>query len=382
VRAPDLSQARRYLDALERGGTFTFQTFSDRDELKIKKSDGKVVDPNAKKGHGTLERDEHAGPLRRLNAKGAGVYVMVNAGDGKGRSAANVVRVRAVFVDTDGAVFPTNLPLRPHIVVQTSPGRWHLYWLVDGLPLSEFPTLQEALAEHYGTDPSVKDLPRVMRLPGFFHCKGEPVMVQLLEAHDHAPYSRADIFTAWPFLAERLEADRALEAEKERQCLEVLRHAAERRANPSADTDDRARAKALLQAHHDTVASAGDGSRHETLKRAAYTLGGYVAGGVLEASDIEDVLSAAAKVCSLPEGETADVIRWGLTKGAEKPLALPDRETGQITFLTNKRAFGEQGSSPNESPWVTQKSDLTNKNTTHIGSSWESHKSPWGKTCQ
>ena len=34
---------------------------------------------------------------------GHGIFVMVNEGDLKGRSAINVIRVRALFVDLDGA---------------------------------------------------------------------------------------------------------------------------------------------------------------------------------------------------------------------------------------------------------------------------------------
>lgn len=334
---PDLEQARRYLLTLASCEPVIFQTFSDRDELKIKRPGKKDYDPNAKVGHGTLETNADATPLEHLNAKGAGVYVMVNTGDGKGRTTENVVRVRALFIDTDGAPLPTDTPLLPHLIVQSSPGRWHLYWLVDGLELADFATLQKALAEHYGTDPSIHDLPRVMRLPGFYHCKAEPVMVQLLEAHDHPAYTPADIFKAWPFLTERLEQERLAEAERERRRADILRRAAERRAQPSTDTSDQARAKKLLQAHHDTVASAGDGSRHETLKRAARALGGYVAGGYLEAHEVEDALRAAAEVCGLPDGEAADVIRWGLDKGAEKPLELPDRGDPQITLLSGKR---------------------------------------------
>jgi hypothetical protein len=276
-----------------------------------------------------------------LNAQGAGVFVMVNAGDGKGRTARNVTRVRALFLDTDGAPFPADLPLMPHLVVESSPGRWHLYWLVNGLELSDFTTLQKGLAEHYDTDPSVHDLPRVMRLPGFFHRKAEPVMVQLLEAHDHPPFSPEDVFRAWPFLTERLEHERQSKAEKERQRAELLKLAAERRATPPDDTDrDRRRALAILAAHHDRVANAGSGTRHETLKESAYVLGGYVGSGYLEAHEIEDVLSAAAEVCGLPDGEAANVIRWGLDKGAEKPL---DLTLEKPHMFDAKPSFGAKG---------------------------------------
>ena len=183
----DISQASAFLDALSNGTPVTFQTF---DDTPAKRPDlPKIL-------HGPLEDvSEH---LTWLNQQGAGIFVMVNEGDGKGRTANNVVRVRALFVDTDGAPYPGNLPLNPHIVVESSPEKWHLYWLVDGLPLGEFSALQKNLAKIYGTDPLVNDLPRVMRLPGFFHCKNEPVMTQLLEVHDHAPYTFAEIQAAFP----------------------------------------------------------------------------------------------------------------------------------------------------------------------------------------
>lgn len=68
----------------------------------------------------------------RLNEQGAGIFVMVNAGDGKGRKRANVRAVRALFVDLDGAPLEpvVNGPIAPHMVTETSLGRWHAFWLV------------------------------------------------------------------------------------------------------------------------------------------------------------------------------------------------------------------------------------------------------------
>lgn len=315
---PDLEQARCYLKVLTGGGVGTFQTFSDRAELKrtVIGKDGKKkqVDSYAQWRHGNFEA--LALHLMRANTKGAGVYVMVNRGDGKGRAAVNVNLVRALFVDTDGAPFPNDLPCKPHLV-------------------EDFAIFQQALAEHYGTDPRVKDLPRCMRVPGFYHRKGKPFMVQLLEVHDHKPYTVAEVSAAWPFLTERLEQVRAQGVEKERRRVEALRRAAERRATPSNETGNRARAERLLQAHHDTVAAAGDGTRHDTLLRAARALGGYVGSGHLDADEVENVLLAAAEVCDLPEAEAAGVIRWGLEKGAEDPLELSDSLTLQV-FANSK----------------------------------------------
>jgi hypothetical protein len=374
---PDLSQTRRFLQVLT-GGDFavTFQTFSDQEELKEKLPNGKLYDPHASWRHGTL--DALALHLTHQNAKGAGIYVMVNRGDGKGRSAESVQLVRALFMDTDGAPYPADLPLQPHLVVQSSPGKWHVYVLVTGVSLAHFAIYQQALAERYGTDPSVKDLPRVMRLPGFFHCKGLPVKVQLLEANNHRPYTVAEVYAAWPSLPDRLAQAKALEAERERRRVEIVRRAAERKANPATDTGDQARAERLLQAHHDTVAAAGDGTRHDTLLRSARALGGYVGGGYLDAEDVEEVLLAAAEVCGLADGEAADVIRWGLDRGADDPLEL----SSSAAPLSHPQPFDELGSSSNKSPWASQKSHLMNATSTQIAKTWTNAESPWGKSWQ
>jgi hypothetical protein len=66
--------------------------------------------------------------------------------------------------------------------VSSSPGRWHAYWLVDGEALEQFTSVQEQLIERFSADRSVKDLPRVMRLPGFLHLKHEPYVVKVISA--------------------------------------------------------------------------------------------------------------------------------------------------------------------------------------------------------
>src|SRR5208337_3895469 len=86
--------------------------------------------------------------LARLSARGAGVFVTVNRTDLKGRRKENIVAVRALFVDLDGA-------------------------------------------------PIVCDLPRVMRLPSFPHQKNpdNPRMVRFWVSASLAPYE-ADTFCA------------------------------------------------------------------------------------------------------------------------------------------------------------------------------------------
>ena len=111
------------------------------------------------------------------NLDGFGVFITVNATDGKRRKGYNISRIRALFVDCD-EVIPESWHLEPSIVVHTRRGP-HAYWLVSDCALDQFGPAQSRLAKHYGSDPVVKDLPRVMRVPGFWHSKYEPTMIVL-----------------------------------------------------------------------------------------------------------------------------------------------------------------------------------------------------------
>ena len=107
---------------------------------------------------------------------------MVNEGDGKGRTESNVTRVRAHFVDLDGApiepVLEAGAP--PNIVVESSPKKWHAYWLVSDSALPDFKPRQQTMAAQFAGDPSVNDLPRVLRMPGFWHLKETPFQTRLV----------------------------------------------------------------------------------------------------------------------------------------------------------------------------------------------------------
>lgn len=184
----DFSEAEKFLQVLASGNAVTFQTFDDDDERK----DSTL----ARILHGTLE--EHREGLSRLNEQGAGIFVMVNEGDGRGRRKQNVTAVRAVFVDLDGAPLDPilALPLKPNLIVESSPGRYHAYWLVSDLSLYRFTQVQRALAHRFQGDESVCDLPRVMRLPGFWHRKGEPFLTRIVEFTEAPPYKWQDVAEA------------------------------------------------------------------------------------------------------------------------------------------------------------------------------------------
>jgi putative DNA primase/helicase len=182
-------EAANFLNLLAANEHFTFQTLDDRKD----RSDRYLTNVL----HGSLE--QHLPRLTELNACGAGVFFTVNATDLKGRGTANITKVRAFFVDLDGSPLEPVLaaPLSPHIVVQTSPGRFHAYWLVQNARLEDFSLVQKALIRTFHADPSVHDLPRLMRLPGFNHSKAEPFPVGVIERRDVPPYEAAEFLSAF-----------------------------------------------------------------------------------------------------------------------------------------------------------------------------------------
>lgn len=159
------------------------------------------VDTGTGPGHNfTGSLQEHAGALVVDNNAGRGVFVVVNQGGHKGD---DITRVRAVWADLDGADLQPvlNGPLQPHIVVESSPGKWHAYWLCDGVPLVQFEGVQLAIAAQFKSDPSVSDLSRVMRLSGYLHCKGEPYLSRVVQWNAHPRFTAAQILEAFPPIA-------------------------------------------------------------------------------------------------------------------------------------------------------------------------------------
>jgi hypothetical protein len=190
----DLQSAQRFLSALaSKDGrqTYSFQTFVDEKGLdhETKEKRSKEL---TRTFHGTFE--QYADQLVELNKKGAGVFVCVNRTDGGGIRGKNIDRVRSFFVDDDSDhLSADDFPVKPSIVVRTKRGQ-HFYWLMsNGLDKGHFGPAQKALAERFGTDPSVFNLNRVMRIPGFMHNKGDPYPVTLDACDESCAYELDDI---------------------------------------------------------------------------------------------------------------------------------------------------------------------------------------------
>ncbi|MGC6521801.1 MAG: phage/plasmid primase, P4 family [Candidatus Micropelagos thuwalensis] len=189
--SPCIETTQSFLETLSSSGEFTFQTFDDNQMRKDKKL--------VRIYHGRIE--EHYEALIELNGNGAGVFVTINETDLRGRKLENIENVRAVFADLDGAPLEPVLKhvLEPHIIVESSPNRWHCYWLCK-LSKDDFSAVQLRISEIFQGDKAIKDLARVMRLPGFYHQKiknqhnANPFLTRIEQiSTDETPYSSEEI---------------------------------------------------------------------------------------------------------------------------------------------------------------------------------------------
>lgn len=286
---------------------------------------GRTSGPTATGGSFTLEEVE-AGQYTRQNLARVGVFWTVNVlkPDARRRQTHEVARVAAVFVDLDGAPLPSgDFHLPPTAVVESSPGRYHAYWAVADLPLDEFSTAQRHLAGLYGGDTSVHDLPRVMRLPGYWHGKKEPgFLTRILETRPDAQYSRADLLGNFPGLGDTL-------AECERQQQEVAERRAEADRLRGKLSSNTAGTRAEVQREYGGVTllnvcadvlGTEEGGRNNALNWAAFRAGQMVGGGFLDESRARAELSAVGTRVGLEGHEVERTVSSGLEAGKAEPV--------------------------------------------------------------
>ena len=194
-------EAQKFLNQLDPAAKeFTFQTFDD--------SKGRKNPSLTKVLHGTL--DEHWDELVFLNAQGAGIFVTVNETNLSGRTTQDMVSIRAMYREDDTGGL-ADLPLKPQMVVESSPGKKHEYLFtnkplldsegrLDNSVREEFDSVLRRVIEGYGSDPCAKSVTRVLRVPGFWHLKDpdHPHLVKIVELNEVPRYSWEEIKAALP----------------------------------------------------------------------------------------------------------------------------------------------------------------------------------------
>ena len=206
--AADISLAIKFLQLLDTraAGCFTYQTFHDTEAKDKDPSLARVIPGPARS------------QLLDLHERGAGIYVTVNETDDKAvRCNGNISRIRAVWREADAADLP-ELPIEPSLIVETSPGHAHEYFLVaddwptDDQGRADFAAVMERMVETYKSDKNAKDLARVLRVPGFLHRKHEPHLVHISKPNGNGEkvrrYTRAEILAAFPPIEQPKKPDK------------------------------------------------------------------------------------------------------------------------------------------------------------------------------
>jgi hypothetical protein len=296
IQAPDNRQVQQFLQAIDPDpdALFGFRTFDDRGD-----------DPRlAVKAYGTLTRGVrqcknpakdgkpcHPGHLLSfMQGKGAGAFAAINKLDGQGQLKANVVAVRALYVDADSRpevdrlhAFIAATGLAPTALVASGGvhdgvEKLQGYWRVDGCPVAEFTAAQLTLVSRISTDPAVQDAGRVMRVPGYWHQKREPRQTRIVSIDPAVHYEYREFMarvTAQPQIVDPWANGKGTGRTAAR--------VAGRGSAPMVTTGPTARLRTLLDLHGSLITPAvrallreavapsdgGSGNRHDTLKSIA-----------------------------------------------------------------------------------------------------------------
>lgn len=193
-----LGERRAMLELLK--GPQTFQTFKDTPDAD--------VSPHVL--HGGLMQHWHR--LRDMNGAGAGIFFSVNETNQRGRTLADITRVRAYYAEIDQIPFEDqkrarvygalSAALPPSAIVESKNGL-HLYWYaLKNQPLdpAEYKLTNLHLIHAFEGDKRVRDLARVLRVPGFKHTKDpeHPFAVMVTYEDPAALYDWREIREAYP----------------------------------------------------------------------------------------------------------------------------------------------------------------------------------------
>ncbi len=148
--------------------------------------------------------DGIAETLQKHNEQGRGIYFVINFG---GHEDNQITRINAQFMECDDLPLEEQLakiqafPLEPSLIVKTRKSL-HCYWLMKKAMPERFRTIQKKLITHFGADPACVNESRVFRLPGFFHCKEEPVLVECIKFNPEIRYTQKELEAVLPDISD------------------------------------------------------------------------------------------------------------------------------------------------------------------------------------
>ncbi|EJT6170999.1 phage/plasmid primase, P4 family [Clostridium perfringens] len=189
----DLREARRFLECFCKGEgsenscrRINIRIFSDKKGTGFK---GKNLSFNIN------DFQSKSKVLMAHNEVNRGIFFVVNSG---GNSDRKINKINAQFFECDTLSLEEQMeniskfPLEPSIIVQTKKSL-HVYFLIKNGKVEKFRDIQKKLAKHFNGDGSCINESRVMRVPGFYHCKEEPVRVKCIKFNPNLFYTQEDL---------------------------------------------------------------------------------------------------------------------------------------------------------------------------------------------
>jgi putative DNA primase/helicase len=142
--------------------------------------------------------------LKEHNALMRGIYFVVNTG---GHEDTDITRINAQFMECDDIPLEEQwaqiaaFPLEPSIVIKTRKSL-HTYWLMREADVAAFRRIQKRLVKQFGGDRACINESRVLRLPGFNHCKQEPLRIECVKFNPELRYTQAELEQHLPSVEE------------------------------------------------------------------------------------------------------------------------------------------------------------------------------------
>ncbi len=176
---------------------FLSSLFDEDETIYLRKFDDKRKDKSKAKNMECKLRDlkQILPDLRSYNRDDCGIYFVVN---GDSQEDKYVKTARCQFMECDDLPLREQykqieaFPLKPSFLIQTAKSV-HCYWKLEGGNIKRFREIQIKLAKYFSGDMKVQNESRVMRLPTFYHNKGEPVEIQLVSFHPDRTYTQDEI---------------------------------------------------------------------------------------------------------------------------------------------------------------------------------------------
>lgn len=201
---------------------------------------------------------------------------------------------------------------RPSVLIDSG-GGYHLYWLLDEPWIlvtdedrEEAKRYQAAWVAYVGGDPAVKDLARVLRVPGTLNYKYDPPRT--------VTYIYADF--------DRRFARAALQAHCAHLLTDVRLPYAEGAGGRTEPANREQRyAQAALDREIAAVLRAPSGMKHDQIRNTAIKLGSMVARGWLDQQEVIAEITRAADAHRADTKDTARTVLDGLAYGEARPHA-------------------------------------------------------------